>query len=173
MFPEDPFCGQFPELVECIPGWIAGMEDCRLGGWGVEVALRAGEKFGCTAFAVGDGVGGWPAYIRAESVMKHSPSKFFPFLVQSLETEVMALQTHWVLAMGGEYLRPWSIFSNSAVVRISTYTGSVTRNRAELLCVSVLEKCFSSKINGCWELVFPVAPFKPLHGAQLTLPCSL
>lgn len=80
--------GQFPELwhyqhwwgsVECIPRWIAGMKGWRLGRWGVEVALCAGEKFGCTAFAVSDGVGGWPAYIHAQSVTKRSPSKFFPF----------------------------------------------------------------------------------------------
>lgn len=66
------------------------------------MALCAGEKFGCTTFAVSDAVGGCPANMHAKGVMNHSLSKLFAFLVQSLETGVMGL--YWVLAIGGLYL---------------------------------------------------------------------
>lgn len=66
-------------LMRLGAGWNAGMEGCRPGRWGVGVALCAGERFGCTACAVSDGVCGQPAYMHAKGVMKHSPSKFFPF----------------------------------------------------------------------------------------------
>lgn len=106
--------GMYPTM-DCWDGGLqAGQVRCGSGTvcWG-EVWLY---------LAVSDGVGGGPAYIHAESVTKHSPSKLFPLLVQSLETEVMGLQTHWVLAIGGQYLLSWSIFSNSTAVHISTYT---------------------------------------------------
>ena len=81
--------------------WSAGTECYRLSMWGGGVALGEGE-FWWYSPSVSDDVAEGLADTHAEVVTKHSPSKLFFSVVQSLETEVIWLHTSWVFAIVGQ-----------------------------------------------------------------------